>query len=71
VQPERIQAGLYLIFYTGFGSVPLLVRLLSSLSQVSLRFVYLFGFSLSNFDGIEWGLIIAFLIKMPIYGVHV
>lgn len=75
-QMERLQAGLYFIFYTLFGSLPLLI---------SLIVIYLNGYSLSipkvelswsvkiaiKSASIWWSLsIIAFLIKMPIYGFH-
>nr|QFS00172.1 NADH dehydrogenase subunit 4 [Sinaechinocyamus mai] len=75
-QMERFQAGLYFIFYTLFGSLPLLI---------SLIYLYLSNYSLS-IPGLEltwssntnpnsliiwWALsILAFLIKMPIYGFH-
>nr|AIZ58486.1 NADH dehydrogenase subunit 4 [Argas walkerae] len=67
-QPERLQAGIYMLFYTLFGSLPLLVYLL--VSNYSLSFIYLF-------KGIDekWGvmffmMVFAFLVKVPMYMLH-
>nr|YP_010554667.1 NADH dehydrogenase subunit 4 [Ceratopsyche gautamittra]UYO79300.1 NADH dehydrogenase subunit 4 [Ceratopsyche gautamittra] len=67
-QPERIQAGIYLIFYTLFVSLPLLL---------GIFFIY---YSLNTFSFImfkEMGslilyflMILAFLVKMPMFLVH-
>nr|YP_009369662.1 NADH dehydrogenase subunit 4 [Mespilia globulus]AID60581.1 NADH dehydrogenase subunit 4 [Mespilia globulus] len=75
-QMERFQAGLYFIFYTLFGSLPLLVSLIalyissSSLSIPNTELIWLN--SNSNNTLITWWTlsILAFLIKMPIYGFH-
>nr|WFP43274.1 NADH dehydrogenase subunit 4 [Tegrolcinia mirotibialis] len=70
-QPERLQAGVYLMFYTLFASLPLLIGLFyvywfdgdlymgmkASLLQVSNFLLFL-------------SLIMAFLIKMPMFLVH-
>nr|YP_010429276.1 NADH dehydrogenase subunit 4 [Cucumaria frondosa]USQ67442.1 NADH dehydrogenase subunit 4 [Cucumaria frondosa] len=72
---ERLQAGLYFLFYTLFGSLPLLISLLIiNNNHLNLNF------SLSppmneqiplNIINIWWIItIIAFLVKMPIYGFH-
>nr|UNO54386.1 NADH dehydrogenase subunit 4 [Argas persicus] len=67
-QPERLQAGIYMLFYTLFGSLPLLVYLLGS--DYSLNFIYLF-----NSEGESWGVLLffvvfAFLVKVPMYMLH-
>lgn len=69
-QPERLTAGLYLIFYTIFASLPLLVIILLALTDVSL-FMGLNILTGSFFNSLV-GLIIifAFLVKFPIYFVH-
>lgn len=36
-QPERLQAGLYMLFYTLFGSLPLLVAILKRLKEFEIR----------------------------------
>lgn len=75
-QMERFQAGLYFIFYTLFGSLPLLIRLIalytsrSSLSIPKVELLWITERSVESLT-IWWSLsIIAFLIKMPVYGFH-
>lgn len=68
-QPERIEAGIYLLFYTLFVSLPIMV---------SIFFYYKFNNSL-DFSLINLGLnniyvylsiIIVFLVKLPIFFIH-
>ena len=73
-QPERIQAGLYIMIYTLCGSLPLLIRLgIVYMKNGHRRFFLLldFSFFISYFSHI-WVLIltIAFLVKLPLYGLH-
>nr|YP_009346142.1 NADH dehydrogenase subunit 4 [Hoplias intermedius]ANW84113.1 NADH dehydrogenase subunit 4 [Hoplias intermedius] len=75
-QTERLNAGTYFLFYTLTGSLPLLIALLllqqntGTLSLFTLQYtepltLYSWG------DKIWWaGCLIAFLVKMPLYGVH-
>nr|YP_005088242.1 NADH dehydrogenase subunit 4 [Potamothrissa acutirostris]BAL43774.1 NADH dehydrogenase subunit 4 [Potamothrissa acutirostris] len=75
-QAERLNAGTYFLFYTLAGSLPLLVALLTlqsstgSLSMITLNFgqpLMLMSWG----DKIWWaGCLVAFLVKMPLYGVH-
>lgn len=66
-QPERIQAGFYILIYTVFGSLPLLVLILSK--RISLRI--LFNEWLFNQIGIIFFLIIlGFLVKIPMFLFH-
>nr|YP_009685942.1 NADH dehydrogenase subunit 4 [Scriptaphyosemion cauveti]QDW10563.1 NADH dehydrogenase subunit 4 [Scriptaphyosemion cauveti] len=75
-QMERLNAGTYFLFYTLTGSLPLLVALMllqdttGTLSFLSLN--YQPGIKLQSFsDAIWWaGCLIAFLVKMPLYGAH-
>nr|YP_010029129.1 NADH dehydrogenase subunit 4 [Dephomys defua]QOU10024.1 NADH dehydrogenase subunit 4 [Dephomys defua] len=75
-QTERLNAGLYFLFYTLVGSIPLLIALISIQNSMgSLNFLMLsltassINPSLSN--SILWlACMMAFLIKMPLYGVH-
>nr|AMW67925.1 NADH dehydrogenase subunit 4 [Nemoptera coa]WRK67320.1 NADH dehydrogenase subunit 4 [Nemoptera coa] len=69
-QPERLQAGVYLLFYTLFASLPMLV---------SLFYMYMSMSSLAYFMFIEdyimnylfyLGMLFAFLVKMPMFLVH-
>nr|QNM38606.1 NADH dehydrogenase subunit 4 [Hypostomus sp. LAGEEVO-1744]QNM38619.1 NADH dehydrogenase subunit 4 [Hypostomus sp. LAGEEVO-1737] len=75
-QTERLNAGTYFLFYTLAGSLPLLVALLllhqntGTLSMLIIQYsqpmlLHSWG------DKIWWaGCLIAFLVKMPLYGVH-
>nr|YP_009974377.1 NADH dehydrogenase subunit 4 [Nematobrycon palmeri]QNH95234.1 NADH dehydrogenase subunit 4 [Nematobrycon palmeri] len=75
-QAERLNAGTYFLFYTLAGSLPLLIALLllqqntNTLSMLVLHYsqtITLFSWG----DKIWWaGCLIAFLVKMPLYGVH-
>nr|QWT29617.1 NADH dehydrogenase subunit 4 [Datnioides polota] len=75
-QTERLNAGTYFLFYTLAGSLPLLVALLvlqnstGTLSLLTLQ--YYNPLPLVNYtDKLWWaGCLIAFLVKMPLYGVH-
>jgi len=69
-QPERVQASFYLLFYTLLASLPLLLGLFKiSDTSGSLDFSMLFVLpEVGNF--IIVALITAFLVKIPIYLVH-
>nr|UJG45210.1 NADH dehydrogenase subunit 4 [Perlodes microcephalus] len=69
-QPERLQAGVYLLFYTLLASLPLLVGIFYvGASGNSLYFPLLSGL---NGSGVVLyiSLILAFLVKMPMFLVH-
>lgn len=69
-QPERLQAGLYLLFYTLFASLPLLIGLFFIfVNNYSLIALLLVNYEIDNFLYYLF-LIFAFLVKMPIYIVH-
>lgn len=69
-QPERLQAGLYLLFYTLFASLPLLIGLFFIfINEKTLSFFFLKNFSLDYFL-FYFFLIFAFLVKIPIFFVH-
>nr|AJQ17826.1 NADH dehydrogenase subunit 4 [Schizothorax esocinus]AJQ17852.1 NADH dehydrogenase subunit 4 [Schizothorax progastus]AJQ17883.1 NADH dehydrogenase subunit 4 [Schizothorax plagiostomus]AJQ17911.1 NADH dehydrogenase subunit 4 [Schizothorax richardsonii]AJQ17851.1 NADH dehydrogenase subunit 4 [Schizothorax esocinus] len=75
-QTERLNAGTYFLFYTLAGSLPLLVALLllqqstGTLSMLVLQ--YSQPLQLNSWSHMIWwaGCLIAFLVKMPLYGVH-
>nr|YP_004347427.1 NADH dehydrogenase subunit 4 [Torquigener hypselogeneion]BAK09921.1 NADH dehydrogenase subunit 4 [Torquigener hypselogeneion] len=75
-QAERLNAGTYFLFYTLAGSLPLLIALLllqNSNGSLSLLVLpHLAQLELTTYaDKIWWaGCILAFLVKMPLYGVH-
>nr|QUT08454.1 NADH dehydrogenase subunit 4 [Exhippolysmata ensirostris] len=73
-QPERMQAGVYMMFYTLFASLPLLLSLLSfynsngTLSMEVSREVL--GLS-AMMEGVWYFCsIFAFLVKLPVFSVH-
>nr|AIW80886.1 NADH dehydrogenase subunit 4 [Cheirogaleus medius] len=75
-QTERLNAGLYFLFYTLIGSLPLLVALiytqnfLGSLNMLTITF---YNQELSNSwsNSFLWmACIMAFMVKMPLYGLH-
>nr|YP_010498969.1 NADH dehydrogenase subunit 4 [Polypedilum henicurum]UWR98465.1 NADH dehydrogenase subunit 4 [Polypedilum henicurum] len=69
-QPERLQAGLYLLFYTLFASLPLLMVLFFIFDNFfTLNFIFLKEFNLENML-LYFFLVFAFLVKMPMFMVH-
>nr|AVE15590.1 NADH dehydrogenase subunit 4 [Rhombodera brachynota] len=69
-QPERLQAGVYLLFYTLFASLPLLLGIMylySNLNCLIFSLFYLKDFM--NFY-LYMSMILAFLVKMPMYLFH-
>lgn len=72
-QPERIQAGIYMLFYTLAFSLPLLVSLLIYYSTIG-RLVINLRDSLRGFNYLNrfWYVrtVIAFLVKLPIFMFH-
>nr|YP_010892771.1 NADH dehydrogenase subunit 4 [Galaxias olidus]WJQ22228.1 NADH dehydrogenase subunit 4 [Galaxias olidus] len=75
-QTERLNAGTYFLFYTLAGSLPLLVALLllqsdtGSLSMLTLQYSGPLGLT-TWADKLWWAAcLLAFLVKMPLYGVH-
>nr|UZC78771.1 NADH dehydrogenase subunit 4 [Nephrotoma sp.] len=68
-QPERLQAGIYLLFYTLFASLPLLIGVFYLYNNMlHLEFMLL---SLNTFSVLLYlSLIFAFLVKMPMFLVH-
>nr|YP_010282273.1 NADH dehydrogenase subunit 4 [Layahima wuzhishana]UHM24923.1 NADH dehydrogenase subunit 4 [Layahima wuzhishana] len=69
-QPERLQAGIYLLFYTLFASLPMLVGIFYLYSN-NLSLMY-FMFEEDFMGNYLFYLIIlfAFLVKMPMFLVH-
>jgi NADH-ubiquinone oxidoreductase chain 4 len=75
VQPERIRAGSYLIIYTLVGSLPLLGALLFMDFHCGSLKIFLLSSEIYFFSKRDYRIfcifwILAFLIKLPIYGVH-
>nr|YP_010397468.1 NADH dehydrogenase subunit 4 [Sinomantis denticulata]UQJ77601.1 NADH dehydrogenase subunit 4 [Sinomantis denticulata] len=69
-QPERLQAGIYLLFYTLFASLPLLLGVLFLYNNLNyLVFSLMYKSDFMNFY-LYLSMILAFLVKMPMYLVH-
>nr|BBH36924.1 NADH dehydrogenase subunit 4 [Callogobius okinawae] len=75
-QTERLNAGTYFLFYTLAGSLPLLVALLllqnstGTLSLLTLQYSPSMPM-VTIADKLWWAAcLVAFLVKMPLYGVH-
>lgn len=72
-QPERLQAGVYILFYTLFGSLPLLISLLSLYSvSGTLTFNLFYPVSAHSRATAVWYLcrVFAFIVKLPVFLVH-
>lgn len=72
-QINRIQASIYIIFYTLFGSIPLLIIIILIYNKINrLIFNILTIFESNNIINLFYYIIIitAFLIKIPIYFLH-
>nr|YP_010852895.1 NADH dehydrogenase subunit 4 [Gymnothorax richardsonii]WGL40711.1 NADH dehydrogenase subunit 4 [Gymnothorax richardsonii] len=74
-QAERLNAGTYFLFYTLAGSLPLLVALLilqKDLGTLSMFIIQHTDVYTTSWSTKFWwvGCLIAFLVKMPLYGVH-
>nr|YP_009469739.1 NADH dehydrogenase subunit 4 [Tropidomantis tenera]AVE15628.1 NADH dehydrogenase subunit 4 [Tropidomantis tenera] len=69
-QPERLQAGIYLLFYTLFASLPLLLGIMFLYKNMNyLVFSLMYMGEYMNFY-LYISMILAFLVKMPMYLVH-
>nr|AGN71572.1 NADH dehydrogenase subunit 4 [Spea bombifrons] len=75
-QAERLNAGTYFLFYTLAGSLPLLVALMclqNSMGTLSIpltQYTPTTCFSIWTANGLWLACLLAFLVKMPLYGVH-
>nr|YP_010409813.1 NADH dehydrogenase subunit 4 [Leontocebus fuscicollis weddelli]URH14685.1 NADH dehydrogenase subunit 4 [Leontocebus fuscicollis weddelli] len=75
-QPERLNAGSYFLFYTLAGSLPLLITLLYYLSTLGSLNMLMMTVNTKQMlpswtDNITWlGCMMAFMVKMPLYGLH-
>lgn len=69
-QPERLQAGVYLLFYTLLASLPLLVGIFYLINYSFSLSLYLLKDISVFYDLFYLCIIFAFLVKMPIFLVH-
>nr|YP_009351672.1 NADH dehydrogenase subunit 4 [Globitermes sulphureus]AQP30348.1 NADH dehydrogenase subunit 4 [Globitermes sulphureus] len=70
-QPERVQAGIYLLFYTLLASLPLLVGILFIYNVSGSLCLFLLCGNTSLVGGLFYVcMVFAFLVKMPMFMVH-
>nr|UJH93361.1 NADH dehydrogenase subunit 4 [Conogethes punctiferalis] len=69
-QPERIQAGMYLLFYTLFVSLPLLLGIFYIFYESNYIMMYFLKFFNFEMYLLYFSMVLAFLVKMPMYFVH-
>ena len=74
-QPERLQAALYMLFYTVFASLPLLVRLFFVCNYSDHLYYIMVGFEGEFYYGVfelllGIFLLFAFMVKLPTFIVH-
>nr|WNS59327.1 NADH dehydrogenase subunit 4 [Cetema sp.] len=69
-QPERLQAGLYLLFYTLLVSLPMLIGLFFLYIEIGSMNFYLLSNYMFNFEILYISMILAFLVKMPMFLFH-
>nr|UFP91235.1 NADH dehydrogenase subunit 4 [Scaptonyx fusicaudus] len=75
-QTERLNAGIYFLFYTLIGSLPLLVALTylqNTMGTLNITIMELTATTLTNkwSSTLLWlACIMAFMVKMPLYGLH-
>nr|YP_003734723.1 NADH dehydrogenase subunit 4 [Opisthopatus cinctipes]ADE05872.1 NADH dehydrogenase subunit 4 [Opisthopatus cinctipes] len=69
-QPERLQASIYLLFYTLFASLPLLIGLLSLNNNLMTNSIFLLSFSYFNMKFLMIICLMAFMVKLPMYMIH-
>lgn len=68
-QPERIQAGLYIFFYTIFASLPMIVSIFYIYNYFGRIGFYFITFSIDSLF-LYFCLILVFLVKIPMFFVH-
>nr|WHM51844.1 NADH dehydrogenase subunit 4 [Cahuallitermes intermedius] len=70
-QPERVQAGIYLLFYTLLASLPLLVGILFVYNSLGSLCLFLLSGSGPLTGGLFYVcMVFAFLVSMPMFMVH-
>nr|YP_010586324.1 NADH dehydrogenase subunit 4 [Lepidostoma inops]UZZ44099.1 NADH dehydrogenase subunit 4 [Lepidostoma inops] len=69
-QPERIQAGLYLLFYTLFVSLPMLLGIFYLDFKYFSLMIYLMKFSSLSVSIMYIVMMLSFLVKIPMFFVH-
>ncbi|YP_009270980.1 NADH dehydrogenase subunit 4 (mitochondrion) [Agrilus planipennis] len=68
-QPERIQAGAYLLFYTLFASLPMLIAIFYLVDIFDSLFLSFFDYPIDSLI-LFFCVNLVFLIKLPMYFIH-
>nr|AAF03741.1 NADH dehydrogenase subunit 4 [Drosophila pulaua] len=68
--PERLQAGIYLLFYTLLVSLPMLIGIFYLMYKMGTMNFYLMNNFMFNYDLLYFCMMCAFLVKMPMFLVH-
>nr|QKY60572.1 NADH dehydrogenase subunit 4 [Terpsiphone paradisi] len=75
-QPERLSAGIYLLFYTLASSLPLLIAILHLQNQIGTLYLPMLKLTpptvTTSWSGLvsSMALLLAFMVKSPLYGLH-
>nr|YP_009948034.1 NADH dehydrogenase subunit 4 [Acanthorhynchus tenuirostris]QOH97202.1 NADH dehydrogenase subunit 4 [Acanthorhynchus tenuirostris] len=75
-QPERLNAGIYLLFYTLASSLPLLIAILHLHNQIGTLYLPMLKLihptTANSWSGLvcSLALLLAFMVKAPLYGLH-
>jgi NADH-ubiquinone oxidoreductase chain 4 len=70
-QPERLQAGIYILFYTLFASLPLILVILFLKEEIEYFYEIFRIISINYFNRLVLLILIfAFLVKLPIFFFH-
>nr|WCL18766.1 NADH dehydrogenase subunit 4 [Raymondia sp. A GC-2023a] len=69
-QPERLQSGLYLLFYTIFVSFPMLIGILYIYKNLGSLNLFLLSMMNLNSELLYFSLLLAFLVKLPMFMFH-
>nr|QNE85643.1 NADH dehydrogenase subunit 4 [Poecilobothrus nobilitatus] len=69
-QPERLQAGIYLLFYTLLASLPMMIGIFYIYNDLYTMNFYMMMNNMYNYDLLYLVMIFAFLVKMPMFLVH-
>nr|UPL66084.1 NADH dehydrogenase subunit 4 [Idiostolus sp.] len=70
-QPERLMAGFYLLFYTLFASLPLLLSIFYVYNNTFTLYYFMINLNINSINFyIYMAMILAFLVKMPMLFLH-
>nr|YP_010324867.1 NADH dehydrogenase subunit 4 [Ixodes nuttallianus]UNO53788.1 NADH dehydrogenase subunit 4 [Ixodes nuttallianus] len=68
-QPERLQAGIYMLMYTLFGSLPLFI-LMFLYGKYSLNYLFMDFMCMKYMGTMFFLMMLGFLVKVPMYFMH-